>query len=51
MPLVKRRSGFEDAPSAVEIMYIMEELSNDMQTAFDVGDVAAVDRIYNRMLR
>lgn len=43
MTLGKRRSGLDDAPSAVEIM---KELSDDMQAAFDAGDAIAVDRIY-----
>ena len=46
-PLGKRKTGVEDAPSAVEIM---QELSDDMQTACDKKDSTAADRIYARFL-
>ena len=36
-----------DAPSLVGIMQV---LMDEMRAAFDAGDAAAVDRIYNRMV-
>jgi hypothetical protein len=45
--LGKRKTGVDDAPSAVEIM---QELSDDMRTACDKQDSTAADRIYTRFL-
>jgi hypothetical protein len=46
--LGKRQDGHDDAQELVEIM---EVLMTEIQTAFVIGDAAAVDRIYNRMVR
>ena len=48
MPLGKRKAGQDDAPSPVEIM---QTLMDEMRGAFEAGDAAAVDRIYDRMVR
>jgi len=44
---MKRKTGAEDAPCAMEIL---QELLDDMQIAAEKEDAAASHRIYNRFL-